>query len=170
MLRKGQLEYLADLIPNGPEHFGLKCFLRQEIRRYDCLLEEDKFVRFIAIHRCFCSGLYQFQYKDGAVEVSVPGKEFEIGLVHSQGELGELIEKNSFPELRFCDYCGSPMEEGFTDESDYLCCEEEFQLKMDSNYGAGNWRPEPTGCEDYCYEYLKNGEWIPCDWYWTEWN
>jgi len=34
MLKESQLVYLADLVPNGPTHLILKCFLQRKMRQH----------------------------------------------------------------------------------------------------------------------------------------
>ena len=78
-------------------------------------------------------------------------------------------------EVRFCDYCGCPMQVGYTDDGgDFYNCEDCFPKDMDERYGKGNWREyddEDGDCNelDGYYEYLEDGEWQPEPSYYTEW-
>lgn len=75
-------------------------------------------------------------------------------------------------EIRFCDYCGCPMDRGYTDDdADFYNCEECFPKDMDERYGKGNWRScgeENSMCG--FYEYLDKDGWNPEPSYYTEWN
>lgn len=79
-------------------------------------------------------------------------------------------------EIRFCDYCGCPMDRGMTDDSGgFYNCEVCFPKVMDETYGKGNWRPykdEDGDCNSVggYYEYFENGEWDDEPSYYTEWN
>lgn len=75
--------------------------------------------------------------------------------------------------FRICQACGAPFDAGYTDDygCTYFCTYEEFAADMDERYGSGNWRPEPVGNKEWCYEYRDNAdcEWIPEPSYYTEW-
>lgn len=94
-------------------------------------------------------------------------------LVFSKRELDRLITHMGLP-LRLCDICGSVMDSGWTDEfgETHFCKEEEFFADMDERYGAGNWRVEPSGKEEWCYEARKDSDspWMPEPSYYTEWT
>lgn len=125
--------------------------------------------------------------------------EFETGdftIVNNNGKLRLVVEGRSCAiednydlidtveewcnglQIRICDYCGRPMDRGYTDDDgDFYNCEECFPKDMNERYGEGNWRAQSK--EDYgddCnymggfYEYFRNGEWEPEPSYYTEWN
>ena len=78
-------------------------------------------------------------------------------------------------EVRICDYCGCPMNKGYTDDdTDFYNCEECFPKNMDERYGKGNWRDYKSEDDD-CnykggyYEYLNNNKWLPEPSYYTDW-
>jgi len=170
-LRKGHLEYLLSLIPEESIlHSETKAFIKHELSQYDDPLPEDKFLRFMRINQYHEVGPYVFLYENDSVTVTVEEKSVTIRDIHSEDELDQLMWEWNLPQLRFCSYCGAPMVSGFTDESLYFCCEEEFFKYMDSEYGKCRWRPVEDDSSEDCYEYLENDVWEPTNWYYTEWE
>ena len=105
----------------------------------------------------------------GKVLLSLDQKE-DILLIKSIRDLDDMIYDIPF---RICMACGCPMDEGFTDDigETYFCSFEEFAQDMDLRYGKGNWRAEPTGKRDWCYEYREDieSEWLPEISFYTQW-
>lgn len=77
-------------------------------------------------------------------------------------------------EFRTCDYCGKPMNQGFTaDGGVFYCCEECFEGVMNADYPYG-WREnshDDDPCwEDGYYDYKdESGAWHDTAIYYTEW-
>ena len=95
-------------------------------------------------------------------------------------ELQDWLYDNYEAEIRFCDYCGGPMQEGMSDdEGDFFEHTECFPKAMDENYSPGNWREMPQddpenpveNCRGGYYEYRESedSEWEPEGSYYTEW-
>lgn len=93
-------------------------------------------------------------------------------------ECGEKLDERR--EFRICDYCGKPMGEGMTNEgnglgADFHCHEGKcFEEAMNSLYGEGRWRENPSGEEGeyggYYDELLENGTWEDTGIFYTQWD
>lgn len=96
-------------------------------------------------------------------------------IARDEDELCEYFYNNFDIEIRFCDYCGGIMQEGYTDDDgDFHTHVECFPKDMDERYGKGNWREIPDGeCNDlggfYEYRESADSEWEPEPSYYTEW-
>ena len=88
-------------------------------------------------------------------------------------EIERTISYLGYDDVRFCDACGAPMDSGWSDEGGmtHFCSEDEFAADMNERYGKGNWRAEPEGGKEYCYEYRddENSPWQPESSFYTEW-
>ena len=75
--------------------------------------------------------------------------------------------------VRFCEKCGKPMQEGYTDEcGGFYICTDCFEESMDSDYGKGNWREtEDENSMGGYYEYRESedGPWEADPSFWTDW-
>ena len=93
----------------------------------------------------------------------------ESGL-DAEYEIQEVLEEFGI-EIRFCDECGSPMDQGFmVDDGSFYSCEECFESAMDSAYGKGNWRAtDEEGEFGGYYEYLDVDVWEDTGIFWTQW-
>lgn len=129
---------------------------------------------------------FEIDYPDGYIEVFnsngkmyVEGKNNKDDIVFTftfedEDDLQEKCENILKFEVRFCDYCGCPMNKGYTDDdADFYNCEECFPKDMDERYGKGNWRAyDDDGDCNYMggyYEYFRDGEWEAEPSYYTEW-
>ena len=85
-------------------------------------------------------------------------------------EIAYILEAHKI-EIRFCEFCGKPMDCGYTvDNGGWYSCEECFDWAMNKDYGKGNWRASNQAGEyGGYYEYLKNGMWEDTGIYYTEW-
>lgn len=97
----------------------------------------------------------------------------DVVVARDEDELCEYLYVNYNMEIRFCDYCGTIMQAGYTDDDgDFYNCEDCFELDMNERYGEGNWREldEENDLGGY-YEFRKdeNSEWQPEPSYYTEW-
>ena len=116
-----------------------------------------------------------------------PNAEFTLetkdNKLHIYNERGQMIarnenEFNDYLDLkygitvRFCDYCGNIMQEGYTDDSgDFYNCELCFEKDMNERYGEGRWKQtsEDDECSSY-YQYLNdNDEWEEEPSFYTQW-
>ena len=135
---------------------------------------KDVFMQFMERTESFVLGSIRFQLhsETETVQVTDMDSDTEYPEIDSMEELRDLIFEHDFP-FRVCQACGSPMMDGFSDDmgETYFCKEEEFAADMNFRYGKGNWRAEPTGKRDWCYEYRedKDSEWIPEPSFWTHW-
>lgn len=141
---------------------------------------DDPFLKFMLTNHLYDTETLRYRWIDDPdAEASKLGMDAKVEVVRKDtGEATgvksgeELLDR--FESVRLCSACGAPMESGFTDETDYWCCYEEFHEAMDAAYGPDGWReaPQTTGycAEDYFYEYKdKDGTWRPEPSYWTEW-
>lgn len=101
------------------------------------------------------------------------GKLTGIYIVFADDDIRTVICTHDL-QFRICQACGAPFDAGYTDDYGYtyFCTYEEFAADMDERYGSGNWRPEPVGNKEWCYEYRDNAdcEWVPEPSYYTEWS
>lgn len=83
----------------------------------------------------------------------------------------EILEENFKIEIRFCEECGIPMDEGFMiDDGSFYSCESCFETAMDKEYGKGNWRAtDEEGAWGGFYEYLDVDVWEDTGIFWTHW-
>ena len=93
----------------------------------------------------------------------------ETGL-DAEYEIQEVLEQYGI-EIRFCDECGSPMDQGFmVDDGSFYSCEDCFESAMDHAYGKGNWRStDEEGEWGGYYEYLDVDVWEDTGIFWTHW-
>ena len=93
----------------------------------------------------------------------------ESGL-DAEYEIQEVLEEFGI-EIRFCDECGSPIDQGFmVDDGSFYSCEECFESAMDHAYGKGNWRStDEEGSYGGYYEYLDVDTWEDTGIFWTQW-
>ena len=131
----------------------------------------DLFITFMKKHIHYELSCGNFYHVFGTVVLCL-GEEESLFIIEDSAKLYEMIYDMDLP-FRICMTCGKPFEEGFTDDygDTYFCSFEEFADDMDSRYGKGNWRAEPTGKRDWCYEYREsNGlEFLPEPSFYTEW-
>lgn len=81
-----------------------------------------------------------------------------------------LAERYGDSPVRFCAFCGMPMELGFTDGEDFYACEECFERAMDDRYPSG-WRDvEEEGELGGFYEGYGDEAWEDTGIYYTEWG
>lgn len=96
-------------------------------------------------------------------------------VAQTEDELTDWFESKYCGEVRFCDHCGKPMQEGFTDDAgSFYNCEDCFPVDMNERYGEGNWRPTDGGEENedegyYEYRESPDSPWEPEPSYYTEW-
>lgn len=129
---------------------------------------------------------FKLDYPDGYVEVYnnnskmyAEGKNNRLNIMarfafKDQDDLQEKCEDILEFEIRFCEYCGCPMNKGYTDDdADFYNCEECFPKDMNERYGKGNWRTyDNDGDCNYMggyYEYYRDGKWQAEPSYYTEW-
>lgn len=93
----------------------------------------------------------------------------ESGL-DAEYEIQEALEECGI-EIRFCDECGSPMDQGFmVEDGSFYSCEDCFESAMDHTYGKGNWRAtDEEGEWGGYYEYLDVDVWEDTGIFWTNW-
>lgn len=129
----------------------------------------------------------------GKCGISMPEKSFSLELLRDNSvvlKCGDFVKKYSDDfdqweiindldqthniQIRFCSYCGKPMNAGFTDLGDFnevYLCEECFESAMNFYFGAGKWRStdEPGEYDGY-YEALDDsGKWEDTGIFYTEW-
>lgn len=89
--------------------------------------------------------------------------------LHVECEIYEILEDNGI-DIRICEWCGTPMDEGFMiDDGTFYSCDECFESAMNEEYGNGNWRPSDEGEYGGYYEHLKNNTWEDTGIFWTQW-
>ena len=84
----------------------------------------------------------------------------------------DILEANKI-EVRFCEQCGKPYDQGFmAGDGEWYCCQECFDRTMNEDYGIGKWKPsEEEGEYGGWYEYLnEENEWEDTGVFYTEWN
>ncbi len=117
---------------------------------------------------------FELELIEDEIKLKYDGKEWlidtQIG-VHAEEDIEYILEQHGI-EIRFCETCGSPIDQGFTtDESGWYCCEDCFEKTMDEDYGKGKWRAsEDEGIDGGFYERQdEDGEWEDTGIYYTEW-
>ena len=91
--------------------------------------------------------------------------------VDAEYDIQEILEEHEI-EIRFCEICGIPMDQGYTtDCGGWYCCEDCFEGAMDEDYGKGKWRgTDEDGIDGGFYEALdEDDEWEDTGVYWTQW-
>ena len=117
---------------------------------------------------------FELELEGDIIKLRYDGKEWLIDTanpVHAEEDIEYILENNGI-EIRFCETCGTPIDQGFTtDDSGWYCCEDCFEVTMDEDYGKGNWRPSGDEGEwGGYYEWLnEDDEWEDTGIYWTHW-
>ena len=177
MLKLGHIEMLLDLLIDHPDERAEE--IVEELECQKKIIESDAKEKFMAFMKAAgryetAAILFEYDYDMDKVDcVCTLENKSNIHIVaESAQEVSEYFEEHEI-EVRFCDYCGAPMQDGFTDESGFthFCCYTEFAIDMDSRYGEDNWRPEPTGEKEWCYEYREqhSNVWESEPSFYTEW-
>ena len=130
--------------------------------------------------------------KHGEYQHDVMGREFELKLngniiilsfnkqtwcididkdKYCQWTIQDILEGKFHIEIRFCEECGKPMDEGFLiDDGSFYSCDDCFEEVMDKYYGKNKWRPtDEEGEWGGYYEYLDKDEWHDTGIFWTQW-
>lgn len=114
-------------------------------------------------------GLYTFNKHEGKLFIELPldGKDVELMIL-------DIVNSHlKYNNIRFCDVCGKPIQEGYmSDDGCYYSCEDCFEADMDESYGKGKWRAtEEEGEYGGFYEALDdNGKWEDTTIFYTEWR
>lgn len=176
VLRYAEMEVLIGALKKVIERWGedscQKELLAGMIEMAAGLSEKNTFMDFMKQAGSYSTRDYCFYYVYEIDAVSVyrmiDGSEVYIADgIKSKEELEERLEKQGFDDLRFCNACGAPMQEGFTDECIYFDTELEFKQHMDRIYDENMWGPGRSW--DGYYAYLEDGQWLESEFYYTEW-
>lgn len=130
------------------------------------------FIKFMRKHKEFDTCNYQFKLIDDSHAKVKRLNSNKCIVAENENDVLDWVYENDWDDLRICTACGCPMDEGWTDDygTAYFCSKDEFVANMNRAYGEGKWREEPTGEEDWCFEYLNtDGKWMPEASYWTQW-
>ena len=95
---------------------------------------------------------------------------YPVGL-DVEGCVMDMLEEHGI-DIRFCEECGKPMDEGFmADGGGFYSCEDCFNTAMDQLYGKGKWRcANEEGEYGGYYEHLdEDGNWQDTGIFWTQW-
>ena len=90
---------------------------------------------------------------------------------HVDWTVRDVFERKCKIEIRFCEECGKPIDEGFLiDDGSFYSCEDCFEVTMDKRYGKDNWRAtDQEGEWGGYYECMYNGVWEDTGIFWTQW-
>ena len=117
---------------------------------------------------------FELELKGDIIKLRCNEEEWSISTesgVDAEYDIQEILEEHEI-EIRFCEICGSPMDQGYTtDCGGWYCCEDCFEGAMDTDYGKGNWRgTDEEGIGGGFYEAMdEDGEWEDTGVYWTQW-
>lgn len=117
---------------------------------------------------------FELELNDKYIVLKCHNEVYSILLGQTGHEVEMIIQthlENHKIEIRFCEECGKPFDEGFVaEDGDWYCCEDCFDNAMDTTYGKGEWRPtKDEGEYGGYYEYLDEDEWVDTGIYYTEW-
>lgn len=136
----------------------------------DYLADNGETTVIIGVHKI------RFEPCFGSITVHVDGaKQYDIGVDEAeiaQNEIQEILYENHQTEIRFCEECGKPIDEGFmAGDGDWYCCDDCFENAMNETYGKGKWRATkaegPSGGYYVCFD---GKEWEDTGIFWTSWN
>lgn len=90
---------------------------------------------------------------------------------HVNWTIQDVLESKCKIEIRFCEECGKPMDEGFlSDDGWFYACEDCFEGAMDKCYGKGNWRASThEGEYGGWYESFNGNTWEDTGVFWSQW-
>ncbi len=117
---------------------------------------------------------FELEIEGDNVLIKVGEDEWLIEIGDGSGvehEIRETLEEYG-TQIRFCDHCGMPIDEGFMiDDGSFYSCEDCFESIMDKYYGKDKWRDtDDEGEWGGYYEWLKNdGTWEDTGIFWTQW-
>lgn len=174
MLKPLQIEYLLKIVPEDKPEVSEA--LKQSLKQFNRRELETDFLTFMRNARVYETEDYIFTYIDAInkVDVGYKGKqttENKLIQVDNFTQITDWIEDEHLEELRECDECGCPFQEGVCYGSgDGYSCSDCFPLFMDSEYGVGNWKLNPDEYSAYVHLVKdKNGNWTGFDAYYTDW-
>lgn len=131
-------------------------------------LKKEKFTSYVG------TCLVTLQLHDNVIILSCNGDKYLVGADNSspEYEIQDILYDNYGTEIRFCDECGKPYDEGYmAGDGEYYCCEECFEPMMNRDYGEGKWRGiDEEGRYGGLYEYLDGDKWDDTGLFYTEWN
>lgn len=127
-----------------------------------------KFSEFMKDKDSYEVGPYTFNKRNSKLYMEVP--------LDDKDEESKILDiVNNFfidDNIRFCDVCGKPMQQGYmSDDGGYHSCEDCFDDDMNKSYGKGKWRAtEEAGEYGGFYEAVNHhGEWEDTSIFYTEW-
>ena len=90
---------------------------------------------------------------------------------YAEWTIQDILERKCNIEIRFCEECGKPMDEGFLiDDGSFYSCEDCFEEAMNNRYGEGNWQAATQEGEwGGWYECLIEDTWEDTGIFWTQW-